>query len=184
MKTTLQARLLQHLVKKNRNQGFTLIELLVVIIIIGILSAIALPSFLGQAAKAKQSEAKTTISSVNSAQVAYRTENNDFGTMAQLGLGLPENTSNYEYVITPEAATDFATITAESKDTAIKPYSGATQVVTANNQSAMRSLVCEANDPALGAAEAPAEGSGGAAPTCAEGYKNLSEEEEEAAPST
>ncbi|MGB7084463.1 MAG: type IV pilin-like G/H family protein, partial [Phormidesmis sp.] len=89
MTSQLKAKLLQHFAGKKTNGGFTLIELLVVIIIIGILSAIALPSFLNQANKAKQSEAKTYVGSMNRAQQAYYLERGAFtGTITDLGLGI------------------------------------------------------------------------------------------------
>lgn len=86
--------------KDKSDKGFSLIELLVVIIVIGILSAIALPSFLNQANKAKESEAKTYVGSMNRAQQAYYIEKSSFATgVTQLGLGISTQTENYTYSI-------------------------------------------------------------------------------------
>jgi type IV pilus assembly protein PilA len=67
-------------------KGFTLIELLVVILIIGILAAIAIPSFLGQRDKANDSTAKTQAKTVQTALETWFTDNQtyDGATAAEL----------------------------------------------------------------------------------------------------
>jgi type IV pilus assembly protein PilA len=56
--------------------GFTLIELLVVILIIGILAAIAIPSFLSQKSKAVDASAKELARTAQTTAETYATDHN------------------------------------------------------------------------------------------------------------
>src|SRR5919204_3883104 len=61
-------------------KGFTLIELLVVILIIGILAAIALPSFINQRTKGQDAEAKASVRTAQTAMETYYTDNQTYNT--------------------------------------------------------------------------------------------------------
>lgn len=151
MKTELKAKFLQHILNKKQNdEGFTLIELLVVIIIIGILSAIALPSFLNQANKAKQSEAKTYVGSANRSQQAYFAENGAFASQTEfskLGLGVNTQTQNYKYEVDGGGSGSTSVTTqAKPQASAIKAYIGGVSLSTIAGTSEATSLaiLCEA----------------------------------------
>jgi type IV pilus assembly protein PilA len=145
MKTELKAKYLQHLLnKKKNNEGFTLIELLVVIIIIGILAAIALPSFLNQANKARQSEAQTYVGTINRAQQAHYLEKNKFGALSNLELGI-KNTDNYSYDTAVNGTGTSAEAVSEATPSGVlKGYAGRVYIGTGDDNTATSlALVCE-----------------------------------------
>lgn len=145
MKTEFKARFLQHLNQKRQDKGFTLIELLVVIIIIGILSAIALPSFLNQANKAKESEAKQYTGSMNRAQQAKFAELGGFATnVDNLGLGIKTQTTNYTYKIVGASSDSAIGSQGIPSVNALKAYTGTVALVgnTATSETSTIAVLC------------------------------------------
>ena len=77
---------LRQRINAREESGFTLIELLVVLIIIGVLLAIAIPSYLGFQKKAQQTAAASDVRQAIPDAVAYYSDNNSYTGLSTNGI--------------------------------------------------------------------------------------------------
>lgn len=182
MNRVFTAKLLQQLnnKKNKKNKGFTLIELLVVVIIIGVLAAVALPNLLSQVGKARETEAKNAMGTINRTQQSYHFEKQMF-TPALTNANLAANnvlgvivSSKYFSLATGAGTSAGTNSTAISSDTqngqkdGVRNYSAAIGFDSTTSQYA--SVLCQ-NDTI--AATNPAAPTIAANPTCSANTTNI-----------
>jgi type IV pilus assembly protein PilE len=142
-------------------RGVTLIELMVVVVVVGILAAIAVPSYRNYVLRAQRSDATAALLRIAAAQEKFYLQNNVYATNAQLatappnGLGIAATERGY-YGLNVAASASFpgdftrgfqATATAaagpQMRDSACRTFTidhtgnrGATDSGGANNREA------------------------------------------------
>lgn len=93
-------------------------------------------------------EAKVAIGSVNRAQHAYYLENQKFGAMDELGIGVQPETENYRYqIVTPGKQTQTLISTATAKKPELKSYTGVVFLRKIKGETVVITGICETDKP-------------------------------------
>ena len=89
---------LPHLKGLGRTRGFTLIELMIVVAIVGILAAIAYPSYIAYVQRSRISEATGDLSATRVRLEQFYQDNRNYGSnAAACGVPLPANSASFVY---------------------------------------------------------------------------------------
>jgi len=87
-------------------RGFTLIELLITVVIIGVLAAIAIPSYSSYVVRSNRATAQTQMMDIANRQQQYLLANRTYASALQLNYSLPSSlTGKYTATVVPTAAT-------------------------------------------------------------------------------
>ena len=89
--------------RRDLHRGFTLIELMIAVVILGIVTAIAYPSFVDSVRKGRRAEAIAALVSLQQAQERWRTNDANYTTtIGNLGVG--NSTPYYDLTVSAPSA--------------------------------------------------------------------------------
>ena len=147
--------------KNNNNNTALFIALgvgcgcLVLPVFVGILAAIALPSFLNQANRAKEAEATTYLGTMNRGQQAHYVEYGEFTpSLDVLDLGIPSESDFYRYQVIPDTdLTSTIYMIATPKEEGLAAMASAVFVIGEGGLADSTTILCRSST--LGATSPP-----------------------------
>ncbi len=114
-----------------KHQGFTLIELMITVAILGILAALAYPSYTAQVQKSRRADAQVALQEIAQRQEAYFLRNRSYAKdVTQLGYAATSTEGQYALSIapTPNTCTGLAVAACTGYVASAAPATGKPQV--------------------------------------------------------
>jgi type IV pilus assembly protein PilA len=145
---SLMTRKLIVTILKVQGNGFTLLELMIVTIISGVLAAIILPNVMSQIGKARETEAKISLSAIGMAQQAYFFEKQSFANRMQ-DLDVTVKEGYYSYPDPNFVSTTIVKHQAIPYDAANRNIRHYSLGVYYNSNLTYSVTLCQSNNPSL-----------------------------------